>query len=348
MTTTNEHLSDRGDVDATRDRRSESPPQRRRLESAAGFGLLFVLLAMIAGFGAARPDTYLTGGNLLSIAETQAITALLALAIVGVLTIGEFDLSFAAYFGLAQVLVVGLIVNQNLPPALACLIVVALGAALGLINTLLIVKFHMDSFIATLGVSTVLAGVTDGYSGGSIITGNLSPGFLKIGQGSIAGVGLPVLYVLGTAVALFILLQFTTTGRKLLVVGRNREAARLAGISVGAATAVAFVIAGIIAGGAAIVSGSQLGSGQPVISSSYLLPAYAGAFLGATTITPGRFNVWGTIVGVYLLGAGTTGLQQLGLQPWLQDVFDGAVLICGVGLSGYLARRTGRRSATRG
>ena len=88
----------------------------------------------------------------------------------------------------------------------------------------------------------------------------------------------------------------------------------LAGISIGRCLTIALVIAGVLAAVGAIISGSQLGSGQPLAAVGYLLPAYAGAFLGATTITPGRFNVWGTLVGVYLLGAGVTGLQQVGLR----------------------------------
>ena len=91
------------------------------------------------------------------------------------------------------------------------------------------------------------------------------------------------------------------------------------------------------------MTSSQIGSGQPSLGSSYLLPAYAGAFLGATTVNPGRFNVWGTVVAVYLLGAGVAGLQQLGIQSFIVDLFNGAALILAVAASGYITRRRAAR-----
>jgi ribose transport system permease protein len=326
----------------------QEPPAGRHTKPpvAARYGLLFVTVGLIVLFSVLKPDTYLTTDNFLSIAESQAITGLLALAIICVLIVGEFDLSFAAIFGLTQVLAIGLMVKQGLPLGVDVLAVLVIGIVAGLVNSLLTVRLAISSFIATLGVSTILNGLSVGYSNGEVVSGKLPALFTDLGQKSVGGVALPVLYVVVVAAVLFVVLQYSATGRHMVAAGGNRDAARLAGISVGRAVMAAFVIAGLFSAIAAIVSASQLGSGQPLLSNSYLLPAYAGAFLGATAITPGRFNVWGTLIGVYLLGAGVTGLQQLGLATWVQDAFNGAVLLGAVAVSGFLTRRPGRRAGS--
>jgi ribose transport system permease protein len=325
-----------------------SSRRARRFASVAlsRYGLLLVVLALVAGFSIAKPHTYFTSNNFLSIAETQAITALLALSIICILTVGEFDLSFASIFGLCELLSVGLIVKQGWAAVIACLAVLVIGVIVAIFNSIFTVKLKISSFVATLGVSTILSGLSVGYSHGEVVYGSLGSFFTNIGQGSVIGIAAPVVYVVVIALALWVMLQYSSTGRRMLAVGGNRDAARLTGIKIGLVVTQAFLVAGLLAAFAGIVSGSQLGSGQPLLSSSYLLPAYAGAFLGATTITPGRFNVWGTLVGVYLLGAGTTGLQQIGLEPWVQEVFNGAVLIAAVAVSGYFTERTAGGAAS--
>lgn len=307
-------------------------------EILGSYGLVIVVLVVIGIFAALKPDTFLTSSTLLSIATAQSITALLALAIVGVLIVGEFDLSFTTVNGIAQVLVIGLMTDNHVAWPLACIVGLAIGVISGLANAVLTVRFGISSFVTTLGVSTILGGFAVGYSGGMILTGTVSPTFSALAQAAPLGIEMPIWYLLLVAALVYVLLEFTATGRHMRAVGGNRAAARLAGISVGRAVTVAFVISGLVSSLAAIISVSQLGSGQAVIASGYLLPAYAGAFLGATTITPGRFNVWGTLVGVYLLGAGVAGLQQLGFAPWVQDLFNGAVLLVAVAVSGYLTR----------
>lgn len=307
-------------------------------DALGSYGLVIVVIVIIGIFAILRPTTYLTASNLLSIATSQSVTALLALSIVGVLIVGEFDLSFTAVFGLVQVLVIGLMTFSGMAWPLACLVGLAVGVATGVANALMTIRFNINSFVATLGVSTILGGIAVGYSGGMILTGNLPQAFSDLAQRSPLGVEMPIWYLALVAVLLFILLEFTATGRQMRAVGGNRAAAELAGISVARAKTIAFIIAGVISALAAIISGSQLDSGQAVIAAGYLLPAYAGAFLGATTISPGRFNVWGTLVGVYLLGAGVAGLQQLGFAPWVQDLFNGGVLLIAVAVSGFMTR----------
>ena len=254
------------------------------------YGLLVVGLAMIALFGILKPDTYLTTRNLLSIATSQSIVALMALSILGILVVGEFDLSFSSIFGFSQVFVIGLIAHYGFPWWASCLLVLGVGLLAGGFNWIFSHKLQINSLVATLGLATILGGIAVGYSGGTIVTGRLPSVFTDIGRSRFLSIEMPIFYVLIIAAALYILLEYTVTGRHMRAVGDNRNAASLAGINVGKAVFVAFALAGVISVLAAIINGSQLGAGQPLVGAGYLLPSYAAVFLGATTVTPGRWT----------------------------------------------------------
>jgi ribose transport system permease protein len=295
----------------------------------ARYALLGVFVLVVVVFSVLRPDTYPTWLNVTSILGNQAITLLLALAVLVPLLVGEFDLSVAAIFGFCQLLVVGLLVHSGFGVVAAVLVAIAAGCLIGVLNGVLITRFGVSSFIATLGTQTLLGGAALAYSGGQVIQGDLPEAFLTAGQADVGGVSL---------VTLWFVLARTTLGRRLVATGGNREAARLSGVRTHRAILTAFVVCGCLAAATGVAIAAQLGSGQPLVGPSYLLPAYAGAFLGATTVTPGRFNVWGTVIAVYVLAAGVTGLQQLGVESWVEYVFNGTALLLSVILSGYAAR----------
>jgi len=233
-----------------------------------------------------------------------------------------------------------LIVKQGLPWPAAIVVTLVVGGALGLANGLLVVVFKLNSFIATLGTATVIAGLTTWYSGGTTIVGNFTAGFLDIGSRQLLGsLSIFVVYALAVALVVWIGLSYLPAGRHIYATGGGRHAAIMLGLRTGRLIVAAFVICGVIAALTAVVTASQLTSGQPDLGAAYLLPAYAGAFLGATTINIGQFNVWGTVIGVYLLGAGVAGLQQLGVPSYVQDFFNGGALVIAVAASGYVARR---------
>lgn len=305
---------------------------------AARYALLGVFVLVVVVFSVLRPETYPTWLNVTSILGNQAITLLLALAVLVPLLVGEFDLSVAAIFGFCQLLVVGLLVHSGFGVVAAVLVAIAAGCLIGVLNGLLITRFGVSSFIATLGTQTLLGGAALAYSGGQVIQGDLPEAFLTAGQADVGGVSLVTLYALGVAALLWFVLARTTLGRRLVATGGNREAARLSGVRTHRAILTAFVVCGCLAAATGVAIAAQLGSGQPLVGPSYLLPAYAGAFLGATTVTPGRFNVWGTVIAVYVLAAGVTGLQQLGVESWVEYVFNGTALLLSVILSGYAAR----------
>ena len=134
--------------------------------------------------------------------------------------------------------------------------------------------------------------------------------------------------------ALLAFLEYTTAGRRLLFVGRSREVARLSGISVDRVRLLSFVSSGLISAAAGVMYVGMMGAADPVSGQTFLLPAFAAAFLGATSINPGRFNAWGTFIAVYFLVVGITGLTMLGVgNPTSVNLFYGGALVLAVSLS---------------
>jgi ribose transport system permease protein len=169
-------------------------------------------------------------------------------------------------------------------------------------------------------------------SGQNTLVG-LPQSFQNISDQTLGGVALPVYYLLALALAVWYVLEHTPWGRYLYATGGNPEAARLAGVPAARLVWISLLMAAIFAGFAGVLESAQLGAGSPTVGESYLLPAFSGVFLGATQIRRGHFNVWGTILAVYVLAMGVKGLQLAGAPVWLPDMFNGLALIIAVGIS---------------
>ncbi len=172
-----------------------------------------------------------------------------------------------------------------------------------------------------------------------MITGPAANWFFNLGRGQIAGIPLPFVYLAVIAAILFVLLELTVWGRKTYAVGANPTAAKLSGIAANRQIRHSFTIAGFLCALAGCISMMSLGGSSPVIGFGSLLPAFAAALLGATCFRPGRYNVAGTVVAVYVIGVGITGLQQLGAQAYIQDVFNGGALLIAIIISTITRRR---------
>jgi ribose transport system permease protein len=307
---------------------------------------VLILLTLVVGFSLVKPDSFATVDNYRSILNNETVIVLLALAAMMPLIVGEFDLSVAGILGVAQALVTGLCALQGLGPELSVPLAILAGAVLGLINGLVIVKLKINAFVTTLASSTVMGGLVAWYTGGAPIYQGVPESLTQLARRSPAGVPLPVIYVAVVVVLLWFVLGRLPTGRRLYAVGGNRKAAQLSGIRADRIVVASFMASGVLAAIAGVVLGARLGSVVPGGESAYLLPAFAGAFLGATAIQPGRFNPVGTVLAAYVLSVAVSGLQQLGAPFWVQPVFNGGVLIVAVGMSGYAARvKTARARA---
>ena len=301
-------------------------------------------LLLIALYSVLLPATFPTLLNLRSIVSDKAIIALLSLAAMIPMVTGKIDLTVGYGIVLWHVLAISLQTFYGMPWPLAVLIVVALSAATGVFNGLLVEVARIDAFIATLGTGTVLYALALWYTGGRQVVGVLPREFLALNSTSVFGLPITGYYVLGLAVVMWFVLEHVPLGRYLYAIGANPKAAALNGIPVERFTMLAFVASGTLTGIAGVLLAAKLRIGQASVGLEFLLPALVGAFLGSTTIKPGRVNVWGTVVGVIILAVGIAGIQQIGGSFWVEPLFNGVTLLVAIGIAGYAQRRRGAAS----
>lgn len=312
---------------------------RLALERASGVVLWLIFILVFALW---VPDTFLTSTTAKAIAGDQAITVILALGVLFTLAAGEFDLSIAQNLGLSAVLAASLMVKSDLTPLLAVVITLGAGLAIGAVNGFLVAGVGVNSFIATLGMSSVLLALTSIVSDGTFV-GPMPDGFQSIANSQPIGIPIVTLYALGIALLAWYVLEHTPVGRRIQATGANAEAARLAGVPTKRCVFGTFLISGGLASLAGILVSAKIGSVSPVLGPPYLLPAFAAGFLGATQIKPGRFNVWGTVLALYLLATGVKGLQLAGGQTWITDLFNGVALVGAVTVAVLVRKRRDAR-----
>lgn len=295
--------------------------------------LILVWFLLIAGFGAAMPNSFLNWGNFAILFASYAPAALLALAIIVPLTAGDYDLAVGATLTLSSCVIGVLNVWAGLPIALAITLALLAGAVVGLVNAFFIVYVRIPSLVVTLGTTSLITGIVQWMTNSSTIGGIDNSLVMAVVGGRLLGVPYAFYYAIAAAIVMSYVFDFTPLGRRLLFVGRGREVARLNGIAVDRVRVGALVTSGVLAAAAGVLYAGVLGSADPYSGLNFLLPAFAAAFLGATTILPGRFNPWGAIVAVYFLATGITGLTMLGIPLWVTNVFNGGALILAVTIS---------------
>jgi len=304
------------------------------------FGALLVLVALIFFFSILLPATFPTYENLTTILTTQDVLAILAIGLLVPLAAGEFDLSIGFVLGFTGMEVAVLTGVLHWHPVPAIVLTLATAVLIGLINGLLVVRVGINAFIATLGVGTVLSGLTIWMSNGTVVYQGIPDLLLAIGRTQLLLLPLPVFYMIIVIIVFSYIMGHTPFGRYIYAVGGGREVARLAGINTDLLTVLAFTVSGFMAGIAGVLETATVGAAHPDVGPQFLLPAFAAAFLGATTIQPGRFNVLGTVVALFLLAVGIAGFQQLGAPFWVSPVFNGTALLIAVGLA--VRRGSGR------
>ncbi len=315
----------------------------RRLAPVYGLVILAILLALL--FSVLLPDTFPTMINLRSIVGDKAIIAILSLAVMIPMVTGKIDLTVGYGIVLWHILAISLQTRYGFPWPLAVLSVLALGALIGFLNGLLVEIAQIDSFIATLGTGTILYAVAMWHSQGHQVVGVAPDGFYALAGLFVFDLPITGYYVLALAVVLWLALEYLPIGRYFYAIGANPKAAALNGIPVRRYTIAAFVSSGVLTGFAGVLLASRLRIGQASVGLEYLLPALVGAFLGSTTIKPGRVNVWGTIAGVAILAIGISGIQQFGASFFVEPLFNGATLLVAIGIAGYAQRRRGAGSS---
>ena len=321
---------------------SETSVATRRLPPAVKIGLsvfsrfatIFGLLLMIVVFSILSPDAFPTYSNFINVLNQASLAMIIAGGLTLAVIVGELDLSIGYAASLHGVLVTGLIVQTKLPVAVAIMAVLALGGAIGVVNGLIVTKLRVNSVIATLGVGTIVVGLSFAYSAGVPIVAGVPESFLQLALGRwLFGVPNPIIVMAIVVGALWVLVERTPIGQEIQAAGANPLAARLAGIGVDRIKILGFVISGVCAALTGALLASRLGSGTTSAADSYLLTAFAAVFLGSATLRDGEFHVLGTFIGTLIIVFGFNGLNIFGAPTFSQYIFQGAILIVAVGLS---------------
>jgi len=311
---------------------ANTPTKRPRSYQVSGqFVILFVFLALvIVAFALLNPN-FLKLNNVLTILSISAVIGLVSLGQVLPLISGGFDLSVSGVVPLGGVLF-AVLSNAGLPflPTLLCVIVA--GAACGLVNGLLITRLHINPLIATLGTLSITGGLALTISNGlQIPFENTDMGVLA--DKGIFGVNNQVWLFIGLAIVMHIVLRSTAYGRRIYAVGGNGEAARLAGIRVGAVTTSIYVLCSVFAALAGVVLASQLLTGSGTAGINTNLQSITAVILGGAALSGGIGGVPGTVVGVLILGALSNGMSLTHVPSFYQTIATGVVLLLAVGLS---------------
>jgi ribose transport system permease protein len=288
------------------------------------FGLLLVGLAVVS-------PVFATPSNLFNIALQSSINALLAFGMTFVILTAGIDLSVGSLLAISGALAGGLMVGGGLPWPLAALVGLAAGTALGAINGIAITAFRIPPFIATLAMLSIGRGLTQLYTGGRPFTG-LDPAFNQLGQGEIGPVPIPVMLMIVVVAAGWVVLRFTVFGRHVYAVGSNPEAARLAGVPVAAVLVAVYAISGLLAALGGLVITARLSSAQPTAGAGFELDAIAAVVVGGMSLSGGEGSIIRSLIGALIIGVLNNGLNLLNVDPFVQPVVKGLVILVAVGL----------------
>lgn len=321
---------------------SERDRSRAMRLTAERVALVIAWALVVVVFGALKPDTFLTWSNFSGMFGSQAVLVVLTCALLIPLTAGDYDLSITGTLQLSQMMIGVLNAQHGWSLAIVLPLCLITGAVIGLVNSGFAVRLGVDSFIVTLGMGTFLSGIVLLIGNATTISGIAQPLLDWTAVHRLFGIPLEFYYGLLLVVLLWYMAEYTALGRRVLFVGQSRSVSRLSGLRVGHLRTTAFVSSGVIAAGSGILYAGTTGAADPTSGAAFLLPAFAAAFLGATSIFPGRFNPWGSFVAVYFLVTGITGLTLMGAQSWVQNVFYGGALVIAVTLSQIVRGRRDR------
>lgn len=315
-----------------------TPMPLRLLENYA-LPLLTILVFAFFCYFPLSSASFPTINNFNVILGSQAVIALIAIAALFPLVCGYFDFSLGATAIMAQVMAAGLMSVFGLPLWLSILISLVLGTLVGVVNGYFVTRLHMSPFVTTLGMSMLLAGLMSWFTGGRTFVSGIDPALMTFGSTRLIGIPLVFYITLLVGAVAWYFFTHTPFGRSLYAIGSNATAAKLVGLPVSKNVWWSFIIAGSIAGGAGVLQLTRVGSATATDGGTLLFPALAAVFLGATTIRPGFFNVWGTIIGAIFVSVSVSGLALSGASGWASNVFNGIALLAAVALSTWLGRR---------
>lgn len=295
---------------------------------------LYLLITFVVLFSILNPGVFLTDTTATVVFRSGVVVCILALAFLIPLTTGTYDLSIGAMMTFSLVITAKLSIVTSLSPLIIGVISVLCCAAIGSVSGFIVVKFHVNSFIATLGISQVLLAGSLLVSQNTQLVGEFPEYWSTIGNGEVLGVPNVLLLLLVLALIIWYFLEFTRLGRYLFATGGNRDAAKLSGVKTEQIVWSTLVLSAAISGFAGVVYSMQVGVANNTVGAGLLFPACTAVFLGAAQLSQ-RPNVWGTIIAYFALAFGIHGLRlTLGADAaWAGPMFEGLALIIAVAVA---------------
>lgn len=311
---------------------------RTRLSRAANTnGLLVVLLVWVL-FLSVATDGFATQTNVLLVLRQSSTIGVVAIGATMVILLGEIDLSLGAIVSVAGVTLALAMLSAGLPAVVAAAGAVLLGAVCGLVNGLLVTVLRINSFMATLGTMTVLAGVAFLLTGGRTLFGAPLGSLAFVSNGYVAGVPFPVILLFLFYVAAWVLLNRTGYGARVYAVGNNPRASYLAGIRTDLVKAGTFAFAGALAGFGGVMQVSRLNAASGGLGADLLFPVITAVVLGGISLTGGRGRVQDVLIASIFLATIANGLILLGVSGYTQQVVSGSILIGALALDRWRRR----------
>lgn len=306
------------------------------------YGTLVGFVMILAFFWVSLPETFMTARNWLNITQQLSMLMVVASGMTIVMVMGDFDLSVGSAASLAGI-VAGVLFAAGYPIWAVVAIALLIGAIGGAFNGVLVSFVGILPFVATLATLTMYSGAAFILSGGKTISGQSIPeGFSNFARtgiplGEVGGVALmlPNLTIVAVlaVLAVWVLLEQTTFGRRLYAIGGNVEAAYLAGVPVRRLKLVAFALTGLAAAAAGVMYASRVASANPTQGSGLMLNAIAAVFLGMTMSEQGEPRILATVIGVLILGVLDNGLTQLSVDSYVRQVLVGTIILLAVAAS---------------
>lgn len=307
------------------------------------YGTLLGFAAILIFFSVMLPETFLTARNWLNITQQLSMLMVVAAGMTIVMVMGDFDLSVGSTASLAGI-VAAVLFTFGYPVWAAVGIALLVGLVGGAINGALVAALGILPFIATLATLTMFSGAAFVISGGKTISGRAIPeefgNFARQGL-ALGDLSIPNLTIVAATVtlAVWVLLEQTTFGRRLYAIGGNIEAAFLAGVPVRRLKLAAFALTGVSAAMAGLLYASRVASANPTQGAGLMLNAIAAVFLGQSMTQHGEPRILATLVGVLILGVLDNGLTQLSVDSYVRQILVGGIILLAVALSAFSKSR---------
>ncbi|WP_052119496.1 D-allose ABC transporter permease [Gallibacterium genomosp. 1] len=301
------------------------------------YGTFFILSIIVVIFGFLSPQYFLTANNIQQIFVQSSVTVLIGVGEFFAILIAGIDLSVGAILALSGMVTAKLML-MGIDPFWAALIgSIVIGGGLGAINGLLVNYTGLHPFIITLGTNAIFRGVTLVISDANSIYG-FSFDFVNFFAQDVIGIPVPVIFALTVSAMLWVLTTKMRLGRNIYALGGNRESAYYSGIDVKFHTLVVFIISGICAGFAGIVSTARLGAAEPLAGIGFETYAIASAIIGGTSFFGGKGRIFSVVIGGLIIGVINNGLNILQVQTYYQLVVMGGLIIAAVALDRLISR----------